>query len=319
MYICLSFILLVIGGIFLKIKSLFGILLCTFILSACASSNENVSDDHLLIYTSVYPIQYVVEEITGDEATVQSVYPPGVDAHTYEPTSKEITELANADVFIYLGSGMETFAETTADALKSQDVHFIEIGKQEQLFLKSSHNDEQEHSDFDPHIWLDPLRMIEIGEIIKNELIEVSSENIDTYTENFEIFKERMITLDDQFIDTIESKVNKHIIVSHAAYGYWEDRYDIEQIPISGLSSSDEPSQKELTEIAERAEKEGLQYVIFDQTGSNRLATIIQDHINADKRMIHNIETLTDEDIEQNEDYLSLMEKNLEVLDEVID
>ncbi|HLR71024.1 MAG TPA: adhesin, partial [Pseudogracilibacillus sp.] len=70
---------------------------------------------------------------------------------------------------------------------------------------------------------------------------------------------------------------------------------------------------------AERAEKEGLQYVIFDQTGSNRLATIIQDHINADKRMIHNIETLTDEDIEQNEDYLSLMEKNLEVLDEVID
>src|SRR5699024_4280587 len=86
-------------------------------------------------------------------------------------------------------------------------------------------------------------------------------------------------------------------------------------IPISGLSSNDEPSQKELADIARLAEREKLGYVIFETSGSNRLATIIQEHIDAEKLTIHNLEVLTEDDIAAEETYLSLMEKNLEALD----
>jgi len=125
-------------------------------------------------------------------------------------------------------------------------------------------------------------------------------------------------TLDDQFKQTLENKEMKKIIVSHAAYGYWEDRYGIEQISISGLSSSDEPSQKELAQIVKFAEKEEIQYIIFEQTGSNRLAEIIRENIDAEKLFIHNLEVLTDEDIENGEDYISIMERNLQTLDEAL-
>lgn len=294
------------------------------------SSNENSTDEDLFIFTSIYPIQYVAEQITGDDATIQSVYPPGVDAHTYEPTSKEITNLANGDAFIYLGSGMEGFAESAADALESQDVLFVEIGEHDDLFIEGDHHehdegdehghahdeDDHDHGDLDPHIWLDPLRMIEMGEIITNKLIELKPEDEENFTENFAILKENMTELDQAFKETLQSKENKQIIVTHAAYGYWEDRYGIEQIPISGLSSSDEPSQKELADIAKQAKEQDLQYVIFEQTGSNQVATIIQEHIDAKKLSIHNLEVLTEEDIENKEDYLSLMKKNLEVLDQ---
>jgi len=303
----------------LKGKLLFGFLLLLFLLTACNSSNENTENEQLIIYTSIYPIQYVAEEITGDNATVKSIYPPGVDAHTYEPTSKEITELAKGNAFIYLGAGMESFAETAADALKSQDILFIEIGEHDHLFTEDEHKHDDhghDHGDHDPHIWLEPLRMIEIGEIVKDELVTLNPEKEGEYVENFKALKEDLTTLDEEFTEILETKENKQLLVSHAAYGYWEERYGIEQIPISGLSSSDEPSQKDLAEIARLAEKEELNYVIFEQTGSNRLASIIQEYIHADKLTIHNLEVLTEDNIAENENYLSLMKKNLEVLDQ---
>lgn len=287
---------------------LFSIIL--IVLTAC-STNEN--DDDAIIYTSIYPLEYIVQEIAEDKVDVQSVYPPGVDAHTYEPTSKEITELADGEAFIYLGAGMESFSETIAEALKNQDMEFIEIGQHKELFSSDTSNDE---TDVDPHIWLDPMRMIQMAETITKELNGLQPDNKTFFLENLSQFTEKMTVLDEEFTDTLKDKDKKEILVAHAAYGYWEQRYDIEQIPISGLSSSDEPSQKELTSVAKLADENDLDYVIFDVASENKVATILQEHIDADPLYIHNLEVLTEENIEDKEDYYSIMKKNLKSLDQ---
>ena len=303
------------------LKRIVAFILLIFILTACSSNDANKNDDRLHIYTSIYPLQYIVGELAGDKAVTESVYPPGVDAHTYEPTSREITQLADGDAFVYIGAGMEGFAETMADALNNQDISFIEIGQQETLFQDSKHDDHdhedghEHHGDLDPHIWLDPVRMIQIAELITNELVELQPENKDVFLENLSTFTEKMTVLDEKFAATLEDNAHHEILVSHAAYGYWEQRYGIEQIPISGLSSSNEPSQKELASIAKLAKDKDIKYVIFEQAGSNRIATIIQEHIEAEPLYIHNLEVLTEEDIENDKNYLSLMENNLKVLD----
>lgn len=302
----------------ITLKKLSLVVLLLSILTACNMSGSNGKDDTLHIYTSIYPLQYIVKEIAGDQVIAKSIFPPGVDAHTYEPTSKEITTLANGDAFIYMGAGMEGFAETMATALENQDITFLEIGKQDTLFLQATtqgKHDEHNHSDLDPHIWLDPVRMIQMAELITNELIDLQPEDKETFLENLSIFTGKMTALDEKFAATLEDNPHKQILVSHAAYGYWEQRYGIEQLPISGLSSSDEPSQKELASIAKLAQKTKLQHVIFEQIGSNRIATIIQEHIGAEALYIHNLEVLTEDDIKNNENYLSIMEKNLQVLD----
>lgn len=280
-------------------------------LTACSMNQEN-NDDTSIIYTSIYPLEYIVQEIAEDKVNAKSIYPPGVDAHTYEPTSKEITELADGEAFIYMGAGMESFSETIADALKNQDITFVEIGDYNELFSSNTSSDEV---DVDPHIWLDPMRMIQMAEIITKELSELDPENKTFYLENLSQFTENMTVLDEEFSSTLTDNTKKELLVSHAAYGYWEQRYDLKQIPISGLSSSDEPSQKELTSIAKLADEKKLEYIIFDVTSENKIAAILQEHIEAEDLYIHDLEVLTEEDVEENEDYYSLMENNLKVLD----
>lgn len=297
------------------LRKIYSIIIFVLILTACQTNDSNKKADVLQIYTSIYPLQYIVEQIGGDEVVTDSIIPPGVDAHTYEPTSKEITGLADGDAFIYIGAGMEGFAETMADALENQDIAFLEIGQQKSLFQANDSHEADHGEDLDPHIWLDPVRMIQMAEYITTELGELQPENKELFLENLSSFTEKMTVLDENFAATLENNPHEQLLVSHAAYGYWEQRYGIEQIPISGLSSSDEPSQKELASIAKLAEKEELEYVIFEQTGSNRIAEIIQDHIDAEALYIHNLEVLTEEDIKNDEDYVSIMKKNLEMLD----
>lgn len=310
------------------------------ILGACGGTDsQEVEEDNVLIYTSIYPLQFLIEQLTQDVATVESIYPPGVDAHTYEPTSKEITEIARADMFFYLGANMESFSETIKRALENETIEFIELGQHKELFIESKydhhhdhghhetpHHNEHEnhhhdihHADLDPHIWLDPLRMVQLAEIIVDELITFDAENETMYKENFAQLEEQLLALHEQFSTTLQQKDHKQIIVSHAAYGYWEERYGLEQVPISGVTSSDEPSQKELVNIAKFAEETGTSFIVVDQMGANRLTVAIQEYIGAELKTIHHLETLTEEDIENKETYFTIMEQNIATLDEILD
>jgi len=304
------------------------IFIVLFIFSGCSTDSEistidsSSDDSRIKVYTSIYPIQFAVEQIGGDGISTDTVFPPGANEHTYEPTSKEITEIAESDAFIYLGAGLEGFAETLSDSINNQDVKLLEIGEFKELFIESDEDHEEgegehehEKSDVDPHIWLDPLRMIKIAEIVRDHLVALNPDEENTYNANFAALKSDLLELDQMFIDILEEKDNKNILVSHAAFGYWEERYGIKQLSVNGISSTQEPSQKEIVEIVEQAEEYGIGYIIYEQNVSNRVTKIIEEYIGAESLSIHNLSVLTEEDITNNEDYFSLMKDNLEVLD----
>lgn len=308
----------------MKTMKAFFILLFAVLFVGCSSDEESDSAENSerIVYTSLYPLQYIVEQIATDTVQVNTVFPPGADAHTYEPSSRDMTAIAESDAFIYVGAGMEAFAETAADSLVSQSVELIEIGEHEELFMESDHGhdhgeDHHHHGDYDPHIWLDPTRMIKMAEIIKEELIALYPENEARYNENFEKLEATLTELDEAFMQVLNEKEEKHIVVSHASFGYWEERYGIEQISILGLSTENEPSQKELTQIIDEVEERNLEYILFEQNSSNRVAQVIQDEAGLEAVTIHTLEVLTEEDIANEEDYISIMEQNLEVLDQV--
>lgn len=304
------------------LKAIITIFTVLLIASGCAPSQDAATDNKPIIYTSIYPIQYAVERIADDFVTAKTVYPPGVDAHTYEPTSKEMTNIAKGDAFFFLGAGMESFAESAADALATQDTKLVALGENESLFhtetdhIEADHEDDgHQHGDHDPHIWLDPIRMIDMAEMIKDDLVELYPEQKEDFNQNFEALKADLIDLNTQYETVLQNKKDKEILVSHAAFGYWEERYGVTQIAINGLSSSSEPSQKELTKIVDQAKEHKLKYIIFEQNVSNHVSEIIQDHIGAKPLTIHNLSVLTEEDIENDADYISLMHYNLDILD----
>ncbi|QKS70982.1 zinc ABC transporter substrate-binding protein [Paenalkalicoccus suaedae] len=185
-----------------------------------------------------------------------------------------------------------------------------------------SHNDDHDHEgghdhahgDFDPHVWLDPVRSIEVAESIKNTLVELLPEAEETFTANFEELQTDLEALDADFNEMIEAVDNSTIIVSHAGYGYWQDRYGIQQVGITGLSPTNEPSIQQVESVIAYMEENDVNYVMFEQNIPTNIAETVREQVGAEQLWLHNLENLTEEDVENGEDYVSLMQRNIETL-----
>ncbi|KGM45682.1 metal ABC transporter substrate-binding protein [Neobacillus niacini] len=305
-------------------------------------TGENKEKISLTVYTTIYPLEDFTKKIGGSYVEVKSIYPPNVDAHSFEPSTKDMVALANSDLFIYTGVGIEGFAEKATEALEKEDVQVLKAADGIELIESTDdhhhddeegHSDENEgehtgsenhggeehnHSDVDPHVWLDPVLSITLANNIKNSLSKLMPEHAAEFETNFKQLKSELEKLDQEFKTTIESSKTKNLLVSHDAYGYWEKRYGIEAISISGLSPTQEPTQKELQAIIEESTEHNIHYVIFEQNVSTKVAKIIQEELGAKSLSLHNLEAITEENIKQKDDYFSIMRKNLETIKKVL-
>lgn len=279
---------------------------------------EKAANDTLTIYTTLFPIEDFTKKIGGSHVNVKSIIPPGINAHTYEPTTKTMIEIAEGDAFIYSSEIMEPYADKISKALKDENVSLVEasngITMLELNEETDNHEEEHAHGDVDPHVWIDPILSIKLAENIKDSLIELKPEATEDFIANFNTLKMQLEILNGSFNDLVKGKKSPKILVSHAGYGYWEKRYGIEQISITGLSSTNEPSQQQLQKIIDNAKANNIKYIIYEQNVTPKVAEIIKNEIHADVLRIHNLSVLTEDDVKNNEDYFSLMEKNIETL-----
>jgi len=335
-------------------KSLYRILLLLVVsglLFACGTEEQTQSDlesesesrkEQLQVYTTLYPLEYFANEIGGAYVDVISILPAGSDPHTYEPTSKTMVDIATADVFIYNGANLETYAEKIQAALSEEKVKMTEATKgidlldsiheheEEAIHVSAEESDDHEehdedeehieydghnHGDVDPHVWLDPILAKELAENVKNTLVSLMPEQKESFEANYQDLVSRLEELDHTFHETIESYEKNKILVSHAGYGYWEKAYGIKQIAISGLSSSNEPSQKDLERIIEEVKENNIQHLFFEQNITPKVATVIQNETGIESLELHNLSVLTDSDIENGDDYFTLMKKNLQAIE----
>ena len=320
------------------------------LLAACNSDNATPTtdtektDDTLSIYTTVYPLQYFAERIGGEAVNVSSIYPAGANEHTFEPTQKDMMTLADADLFFYIGLGLEGFVENAKKTLANEDVKLVPTAEgvtEEQLHISTGHtheeaieeehdhehdedehaeenHDDHAHTDHDAHVWLSPIISQQLALAIKDELVAALPDQEATFTKNYETLVADLDTLNADFETMAAATKKKTFFVSHAAFGYIAGHYGLKQVPVAGLNSQSEPSQKELTSIVDLAKKENIEYIFFEQNVSSNLTKIIQNELGAQTLTLHNLSVLTKEDITNNEDYFTLMRKNIDVLKQAL-
>lgn len=320
-----------------KTMKIYIILIIIFsILVGCSkspsSSLEKVDKESnsIKVYTTFYPYYDFANNIGGDNIELHTIIPAGSEPHNFELSLKTIADLENADVFIYNGLGMEPWADKVLNILK-EDTYIVEASKAVDLIKYNDtlhtedednheHNHEEEiednheHGEYDPHIWVDPVNAVQISEMIQEAFIEVDNSNKKIYEENFHNFKQELEDLNVAFKKGLEDVTNRKILVSHSAFKYLTNRYNIEQISVAGVSPHAEPTPSRLAELTKVAKKNNINYIFFDALSSVKTAEVLANEANLEVLTLYNVEGLTEEQKNSNEDYVSLMYKNLDTL-----
>lgn len=310
-------------------------------LSACGSEDNqeeqgSEGEEKLEVYTTLFAWEDFTKQIGGDHVNVENVVPAGSDAHTYDPTPQTLTDIAEGDMFVMTGNGMEGFADEVESTIGNQDVqiarvaeaaggeeaHEHEEGESEEEHAdhaEESHSgEEHDHGGTDPHIWIDPVQAKEAAGVIRDELIEADPDNENAYENNYEELAAELDELDERFETLVDESSKNQFIVSHAAYGYWEERYGLEEIAVNGVNAQNEPSTQEINEIIDTAEKNDLNAIMVEENIPSDTTDVLQEEIGAEVYTLNNLESASEEEIADGAGYISLMNQNIDNLEKAL-
>lgn len=300
------------------------LIISTLLITACSNnrvSNGKVdeNEDKIKVYTSFYTLYDFASKIGGEHAQVINMIPSGGDPHHWEPTASDIANLEEADIFIYNGLELEHWVDSVLDTINNEDLIIIKAS-QGISTLESSHDHDHDdehdhgHGDMDPHTWLDPLRAKTIFDNIRYAFTQADSNNESYYEDNYNQYIEELDNLDNEFEEGLFELDNRDMVVSHEAFGYLSEAYNLNQMGIQGLIPDSEPSPSRMAEIIDHINQNNIKTIFFEDINDSSVVEAISRETGVNFEVLYTLEYLTDEQIDNNDDYFSIMRQNLNSL-----
>ncbi|MFJ6578225.1 metal ABC transporter substrate-binding protein [Streptomyces sp. NPDC004288] len=292
-------------------------------LSACAGSSDAADkggDGKLDVVASFYPMQFLAERIGGGHVAVNTLTKPGVEPHDLELKPKQIGELGDADVVLYLKGIQPAVDEAIAQAGVKNTVDAATLTKLEKHGNEVGHDHEGEEAGHDhaseagadPHVWLDPVKYAEVAEGVGSALQKADPDHAADYRKNTEALKKELGALDTAFETGLRNTATKTFITTHSAFGYLAERYGLEQEGITGIDPESEPSPARIKELQDIAEKDKVSTVFFETLASDKTAKTLAKDTGLRTDVLDPLEGITDRS--EGDDYLAVMRSNLAAL-----
>lgn len=290
--------------------------------SAAACGSDEPGHGELSIVAGFYPLQFVAERVGGDRVRVTNLTRPGAEPHDLELSPRQVGTIGDARLLVYLRG----FQPAVDEAATQSGVAALDVATLVPLIDGPADHEHDEDDDGgedheadeagaeharDPHVWLDPTRLATIAGAVAERMSELDPESSAEYQARAADLGEELAALDREYADGLRECDRREIVVSHAAFGYLADRYDLRQIPIAGLSPETEPTPGQLAAAADQARQVGATTIFFETLVSPAVAEAVADAVGAQTAVLDPIEGL---EPGSDGDYLSVMRANLATL-----
>ncbi|MBD7918162.1 zinc ABC transporter substrate-binding protein [Cellulomonas sp. Sa3CUA2] len=296
-------------------RLLAAVLVLPVLVTAACSAGPG-EDGTVRALASFYPLQMVTEEVGGDRVTVSSLTPPGAEPHDVELSPAQVASVGAAQLVVHQSGFQPAVDDAVAQAAPE---HVVDAAVHADLAGDaSSHGHEADDHDAedgddhgaDPHFWLDPTRLAAVADDVAAALSEIDPDGADVYRANADALTARLTALDEAYTAGLATCERRVVVTSHEAFGYLADRYDLEQVGISGVDPETEPSPARLREVGEVVRDEGVTTIFFETLVSPKVARTLAADLGVEAAVLDPIEGLGDD----TQDYFSIAEANLEAL-----
>ena len=277
------------------------VIIAVGLLSLYQSSDLDYVEKPRVVVT-ILPQAEFIEKIAGDKVSITTMVPPGASPHTYEPRPSQMIEVAEAEMFAKVGTGLDfelvwmpKIIETNPNILivnSSEGIHLIEMG---------AHDNEYQLGGKDPHVWLSPKRAIIMVENLYEGLVKIDPGNKEYYTKNKDVYINSLKELDSTIMQTFSGLKTKKFMVYHDSWGYLAYDYGLEQIPIQ--KEGKEPTPEGIATLIDQARENNITIIFASPEFEIQTAKTISEEIDGTvilisplaKDYIENLKRMSDE------------------------
>ena len=330
------------------ISPLLAALMLAGILTGCANQSEmptvtatpagpqagSAADEKIRIVTTIFPEYDWVREILGDKADsaeITMLLDNGVDLHSYQPTADDIIKLSDCDLFVYVGGESDGWVEGALKSAANRDrkvIHLLEIlgdSVKEEETVEGMQEEEEGHEEkeYDEHVWLSLKNARTLVGAISAALQELDPDNKDTYAANADAYGQKLSALDAEYQKAVSAGTYRTLLFGDRfPFRYLVDDYGLSYYAaFVGCSAESEASFETVSFLARKVEEGKLPCVLTIEGKNHKIAeTIVQNTAGKNQKILtmDSMQSTTSQDVARGTTYLSLMEKNLDVLKEAL-
>ena len=295
--------------------------------SLCGCGAQVQETDKVQVVCTLFPYYDFAKAIGGDDANVTLLVAAGKEVHSFEPTPLDVIKLSKADVFLYNGGESEEWVDDILDAA-GEDIRvtaaMMELVDLEQeeivegMQVADEGEEDEEETEYDEHIWTSPLLAMDICRGICGALCEADPEHAGNYEARLTAYLEELETLDAAFRDVAEQAVHRTLVFGDRfPLLYFAKTYGFDyRAAFHGCASDTEPSLATLKYLIDKVNAEDIPAVYTIELSNRKIAQAIAETTGAKVLTLQSCQTVSREDFENGETYLSLMWRNVEALRE---
>jgi zinc transport system substrate-binding protein len=304
----------------------------------------------LNVVTTTIPVTDFTQAVVGDRATVTYLLPTNVGPHDFQARPEDVRTIAEADVLVQNGLGLETYLDSLVENAGNADLQVIDssVGV-ETLATEADHghadgehadgdhadadhdhaeeetastagaadSEAHDHGEFDPHIWLDPKKAIQQVENIRDGLIAVDPEGEATYRENAAAYIQQLEALDAEIAQMLQPYSGEEFVTYHDFAFHFAQSYDLKAEYLVGLPEEN-PSPEDVKRVLETTETANLKVLLTEpQAGDGQFSALAED-LDVQVSDFDPMETSGPEGVEAGY-YLETMRQNVENLQKAFD
>jgi len=263
------------------------------------------------VFVSILPQSYFLERIGGDHVSVEVLVGEGQSPHTYEPTPRQMAKLAEAKSWFLIGVPFERGLVKKIRQFHRSLV-IVETQKGVPYRYLAGHDHRNDGHGYgteqgvksagtpDPHIWMSPKLVKIQAQNIHDALCRLDPSHKQQYAVNLKSFQEDLDGLDARIARSLAPLKGRKMYVFHPAFGYFADSYGMIQVPIE--IEGKEPGARQMSELIERAKKDGVKVIFVQQQFSKKSADVVAKSIGAivvpinplSKEYLTNLEKMAD-------------------------
>lgn len=328
--------------------------LLSSILTGCGSTKkeEQEKSNKLKIVATDYAPYDFARQVAGDAADVSMLLSPGEEAHSFEPTPRDMIKIRQCDVFVYTGGESE---EWVTDILKDLDTkitvvklmdcvdlyeeesvegmesdghdhsHEGETAEEHAAHAHEADEDDHDHADgeepeYDEHVWTAPANAIKITKALGKAFAKADPSKKAVYDTNTEGYVAQLNELDQAFWDVVNHAKRKTLIFGDRfPLRYFVEEYGLRYYAaFPGCASDTEPSAKTVVFLIDKVKEEKIPVVFHVEFSNESMADTICEDTGAKKLQFNACHNISKEQFKKGVSYLDLMWDNVEVLKEAL-
>lgn len=270
---------------------------CLIVLSGCFFKRDTMED--INIYTTIYPLNYLINSLYGSNSKIYSIYPSGVDVDDYKLSDKKINEYSKSDLFVF--NSLDKERDYAVKMINdNKDLKVIDVA----LGMTYSYSLEE--------LWLNPYNYLMMAQNVKNGLTEYITDPylVKEIEKNYETVKYDLSKLDAQLKETINNSRYNTIVTDNDSLKYLE-KYNLKVI---SLEENDDLNQNTINEVIKLIQDGQTKYVYSFNGESNSTVKNLIDQYGVELLTFNSMKSIDGGITSSNENYLTIMNNNIDLL-----